>query len=840
MLSGSYSASALSGYGTSSASLSTFFGNVASAEQTLNSGLTGGADTLFSMEGSRSMLNSGPAATLMGFGRFGSSAAYTGGMGAGMGGSGIGMGANFMVGGPPPGVVGAGIYQGPLVFGNPTPQPTQVFGPNAFANLQGGGAAPAGGGTSVTASNRGSKADRITNEMREKATDSVMEMGYSAEDAKRIVDMAEKASGGDQRSFREILGKLPPHQFEEKKDDKGQVQGPTLEQQKAKWVRAFGDWQARYIEDVDRRKDASEARQQLVADAGSQGGASYEFKRKPDTKSKGYGYEVVKAEGNDRAVNATARVYFNPQDKQWYKDPAMTQKLSLPGAADASSKPDTITVGGGSDAMGLTPAGTHAMEAKAGTEVYQKVYDRYEVTEKDLSGPKAHETFAAIPVADGEKRYVYYGRASNTWAYLQADGRTFTTSPNARLVDGRLYFSAADSVNPATADDVDGYMTRMHDTSAAAATRRDDMAKGAEAQRTQRVDQVMKQLREPIAEANRGDITHAYTYDAQKQEGVLAITVNGDDAARKAVHDGLGGDGTAKDARGDAILGQLPEGTRISVNGGTSFPVGAAAYKQVRDGVKAAGPKDAKISDAVDMKSMTESDQAAQDAVYKRLHGMVEKQRGDGTLKSVELSGPITLDSSKVSVDAWGKVTARLRDAYPNVAITFTGPVKGSDGMDYASINNARNQTVSVDTRTPAAQTTTETTVNHSVQQPVTPATTGAQNPQLALNAMDQKARVAGYAATSYRSALMMKPRASEQEIAAKREAYVQALKEYEASIATARQQASNLPDNSPNRGAFMRAWESHQKHHRNMSAFVSNSDGDFEIPAAPAAVTLA
>lgn len=744
MLSGSYSSTVGKSYDASSSmSLSAFFGNVAKAEQTLDAAMAGGADALFSVEGSRGFLNSGPAANLMGFNRFGSSANYTGGMGAGMGVGGMPMGANVMVGGPPPGVVGAGIYQGPLVFGAATPpQAPMAIQPSLSSPQGSGGAGAAGGGTNVHASGGSSKADRVTSEMRDKATDTVMGMGYTSDDAKKIVEMAEKASGGDRRRFGEILGKLPQHPeaFEDKKDGQGRVT-ESAQKQRENFAREFGNWQARYLENVDRNKSASESRQQLVADAGSQGGASYKLNKESVPGTPMWGYRVESASGNGKQVNEGALVFYDPASKRWYQDKEKKQELNISGTVTPSGKKgETITTGGGSDAMGLTPAGTHAMEADVGTEKYKKVYERYEVTEENVSGSKASETFKAIPVAKDGKRYVYYSRTSKSWAYLQEDGKKFQPIPGVRLVDGRLYFSPADTVDPAAADDVGGYLTRMHDAATSAATRRDTMATGAEAQRKERVDQVMTQLREPIAEKNRGSLEHTFTYDAQKREGVLSLNVIGDEAARKAVLEGLGGDATAKDARGDAILGQLPEGTRISVNGGNSFPASTGAYKQIRDEVKRGAPQDAKISEPVDMKSMTETGPAAQDAVYNRLHGMVEKQRGDGTLKSVEFSGPITLDSSKVSLDDWGKVVARLRDAYPNVPITFAGPVKGSDGMSYASMNDARNQKVTVDTTkvkdapkseekkpeaAPQQPATTKTVVDNSQQQRVTPAAAG-------------------------------------------------------------------------------------------------------------------
>lgn len=616
-------------------SLQQCFSQIGASDVALSSGAnSAGAGFVFGTEGSSALANlrSGPAANLSRM--FGNVGNFVGGMGMGVA--------------PQAPMIGAGVAIG-FVCGGANPPPPATFGPNVFANQGANAAAPAGGGMSVDASGDKDKAEeknQITDAVREAARKQIQGKGggYSDEDITAILKRAEEASGNDRRKFEEIIRALPqrPAKFEDQKQgDKVVV---SADQQRQKWVREFGDWQARYLEKIDSNDNKSAARDNVVSEFAAEGAPSYTLRRKPDAASKGVGYEVTSAQGKTE-VNTGARVYFNPQNKHWYKDAAMTQELSLPGTADATAKPESISVGGGGSYMNVVPAGSvPAPKTRSTTDESHRIFDRFEVQGEPV-GAAAQNDYNKIPVVDG-KRYVYVNRENGDCFYRDRAGvsQPFSQPPTYR--NGRLYMGSSDAVNPEKANNVVTFMDGLHQVAQKYATRSTATGPLENEQKQKRTEQVWNEF---VATAGNDATVKGLTHAYDPQTGVLNITCPPDKVL--AVQSAMKANVAATAARGDRVLADLPEGTKISVNGGQPFTPTAGCYKRVSDEVKNPMPVTSEVTGeganrALHVKGDVDlSALPSKEAVQARLSEIIKQNQQAGQSLPMVFDGTIKMPS---------------------------------------------------------------------------------------------------------------------------------------------------------------------------------------------------
>jgi hypothetical protein len=381
----------------------------------------------------------------------------------------------------------------------------------------------------------GKEVERIrTAKAQEKTKDGGDAEKYSPAEMKKIVELAREASKGPdaRKTYDDILENLPPKpKFEEPKQPdppppapRGRrapkpepPKGKTVAQQKEAYVKALGDWYARYIAKIDKDPDTSNIRDQFVRDI-SGGKSDYLKLSDPET-----------VEGTKRSVGNVS------------------------------------------------------------------IRDRFAV---DAVGKQAREFVdKKIAPEDGQRSiYRYQDKNTGDWTFgyrpLKADGTPgdMTPLPSTKYRGRNLYFDEG-SVDPSHATNVTGFLGRLDEagkkyTEASAA-----MVKGAEGQRTKRVEMVRDQMEEVVG---KGNVEFQYAV----KTGALNVVLKGDSEKLKQAIDAAEKANPGKLA---AILGNLPAGpksapTKITINGKDEFafekPVdGKVVLQKIQDtlqGVQAA------------------------------------------------------------------------------------------------------------------------------------------------------------------------------------------------------------------------------------------------------------
>lgn len=498
--------------------------------------------------------------------------------------------------------------------------------------------------------------------------------GFTDDELDEIFSEIDKVADGKLSTFKRLLKTLPKKDFKEPElDEEGNSRGPSIEQQKSDWVKKYGEWHARNIAKVDGTKVA-----QLVRDTASGEGVTMHLERAPKAGSGFYCFKVTSVDGNSD-VSPGDELFYDPKSENFYRN-YDTQKKEFSGLVGPKSETPvdgtrskdevTLTVGGGSDYLELTPAGNASKKDDV------SIAEAYIVG--DTHGKGSQSTVEDVaPMNDGNYRILH---RDGKWQYYSKSKNEMVTIPNAQYADGRLYLNKGGSYDPVLAEDAVAYTAKLRDAEEKLPARIDGAKSEKVDQDNDRAEKVWTQLEDMMGE-EKSKVTHEYNPETK----VLTITCDPKDA--KAVQTALAGsaeagsdDAKAREKKGNAILAELPRGAKVRVNEeGKPFSASANGFNRLKVELGRWEPKPVTTDSNLDMGYLRNS-KDAKAAVQKKIEREIENSlKNCYKPTSITLSGEMILPEGKIDQKTWDAIKADVQKQYKEkygCDVTFTGQVK--------------------------------------------------------------------------------------------------------------------------------------------------------------------